>query len=317
MANILSQRAMLMTLSLTAWSARKLDRKITDETNARHGANSDAGRYNKHLLAKETLGEIARLDAEIRAHYYAVTSPWLDREGTRILSSVHAVSELQWFKSKRYEREDAVSRFVSGYPAFVDAAKIRLNGMFNESDYPPASIIAGKFRFAVSCDNIPDSDDFRVAMADGQAEDIKREIEARSNAAVETVIRDCYSRIAEVVGRMSERLKAYKPGVRSRGSVGPMSDDIHDDYVNPRGTAHSPERTEGIFRDSLVENVRDLVALLPALNITGDAALSQIAARMKALTMEDASALRDNVQARETVARDADAILADVQAFLA
>ena len=36
MANILSQRAMLMTLSLTAWSARKLDKRITDETNARH-----------------------------------------------------------------------------------------------------------------------------------------------------------------------------------------------------------------------------------------------------------------------------------------
>ena len=301
MANILSERAMLMTLSLTAWSARKLDRKVTDKVNTDHGASHDAGRWNKQLLSKDALAEIARLDAEIRAHYYAVTSPWLDREGTRILSSVHAVSELQWFKTKRYEREDAVSRFVSGYPSFVDAAKIKLNGMFSEDDYPPASTIAGKFRFAVSVDNVPDSEDFRVAMADGQAEDIKREIEARSNAAVETVIRDCYSRISETVGRMSERLKAYKPKIRTSGPMGDMGD----------------ARAEGIFRDSLVENVRELVALLPALNISGDPALTQIAARMQALTVEDASALRDNVQARETVARDADAILADVQAFLA
>jgi hypothetical protein len=151
-------------------------------------------------------------------------------------------------------------------------------------------------------------------MADGQADDIRREIEARSNAAVECVIRDAYSRIAEVVGRMSERLKAYKPGVRARGNVSPMADDMSN--VLP-GVAHNPERTEGIFRDSLVDNVRELVGLLPALNISGDPALAQIASRMTALCHEDASALRDNVQARESVAREADAILSDVQAFLA
>jgi hypothetical protein len=291
MTNILASRAMLMTLSLTAWTARKLDRKVTDEVAARHNA-VEAGRYNKQLLAKDALAEIARLDAEIRAHYYAVTSPWLDREGTRILSSVHAVKELQWFQAKRHEREDAVARFVAGYPQYVDAARIRLNGMFNESDYPTPNHVASKFRFSVSIDNVPDADDFRVAMADGQADDIRREIEARSNAAVECVIRDCYTRIAEHVGKMSERLKAYKPAV-------------------------GDGKAEGIFRDSLVGNVRDLVALLPALNITSDPALAQIASRMTALCTEDASTLRDLPSVRESVARDADAILSDVQAFLA
>lgn len=291
MANILSQRAMLMTLSLTAWSARKMDKRITDETNSRHGAGHDAGRYNKMLLSKDALAEIAQIDAEIRTHYYQVTSPWLDREGTRILSSVNAVAELQWFQRKRQEREDAVSRFVDGYPQFVESARIRLNGMFSEADYPQASVIGSKFRFSVSVDNIPDSGDFRVEMADGQADDIKREIEARSAAAVETVIRDCYSRIAEHVSRMSVRLKAYKPAV-------------------------GDNRAEGVFRDSLVENVRELVGLLPALNITGDPALAQIASRMTALCQEDAGTLRDLPSVRESVAREADAILADVSAYL-
>jgi len=280
-----------MTLSLTAWSARKLDKRITDETNSRHGAGHDAGRYNKMLLSKDALAEIARIDAEIRAHYYQVTSPWLDREGTRILSSVNAVAELQWFQGKRHEREDAVARFVAGYPDFVRDARARLNGMFSEADYPATSTVAGKFRFSVSVDNVPDAGDFRVEMADGQADDIRREIEARSNAAVETVIRDCYSRIAEHVGKMSERLKAYRPAV-------------------------GDGKAEGIFRDSLVGNVRDLVALLPALNITSDPALSQIAARMQALTVEDAETLRELPAVRESVARDADAILADVTAYL-
>jgi hypothetical protein len=45
--------------------------------------------------------------------------------------------------------------------------------------------------------------------------------------------------------------------------------------------------------------------------------LAQIAERMKSLTIEDATALRDLPAVRESVARDADAILADVTAFLA
>jgi hypothetical protein len=292
MSSILSQRAMLMTVSLTAWSARKIDRRITDETNAANHAAADAGRYNKMLLSKDALAKIQAIDSEIRTHYYAVTSPWLDREGTRILSSVSAATELQWFRDKRHARESAVQDFVDGYPAFVADARQRLNGMFNESDYPTKNAVASKFRFSVSIDNVPDSDDFRVELAGEQADDIRREIEARSKQAVETVVRDCYQRIADHVGRMAERLKAYKPGTEG-------------------------DRAAGTFRDSLVDNVRELVALLPALNVTGDSGIAAIADRLTALCRDDAQILRDNPSVRESVASEADSILAHVSAYLA
>ena len=58
MANVLSSKAMLAGLNITQWAARKVDKKVTRETNDAHGAAHDAGRYNKALIAKEALAAI-------------------------------------------------------------------------------------------------------------------------------------------------------------------------------------------------------------------------------------------------------------------
>ncbi|CAM5998721.1 unnamed protein product [Sphagnum balticum] len=47
--NTLITRAMLASLRISSWSARKYDKRVTEETNRSHGADSDAGRYNKML----------------------------------------------------------------------------------------------------------------------------------------------------------------------------------------------------------------------------------------------------------------------------
>ena len=53
----LSRKAVLVSVNISQWTARKLDREVTDEVNASHGAQKDAGRYNKLLLEKEALAD--------------------------------------------------------------------------------------------------------------------------------------------------------------------------------------------------------------------------------------------------------------------
>ncbi len=43
----LSSRAMLCSLSISMWSARKHDPEASEEIAQRHGAQPDAGRYHK------------------------------------------------------------------------------------------------------------------------------------------------------------------------------------------------------------------------------------------------------------------------------
>ena len=46
----ISARAMLVCLKISAWTARKFDKRVTKEVNEARGASEDAGRYNKMLL---------------------------------------------------------------------------------------------------------------------------------------------------------------------------------------------------------------------------------------------------------------------------
>jgi hypothetical protein len=48
----LSSRAMLCSLSISMWSARKHDPEASQEIAQRHGAQADAGRYHKALFRR-------------------------------------------------------------------------------------------------------------------------------------------------------------------------------------------------------------------------------------------------------------------------
>ncbi len=71
----LSSRAMLCSLSISMWSARKHDREASEEIAQRHGAQADAGRYHKVLLPKEALAEIHKIVSEARQEHYFMTCP--------------------------------------------------------------------------------------------------------------------------------------------------------------------------------------------------------------------------------------------------
>lgn len=290
--NVLSSRAMLCGLRITNWTARKLDKRVTAEVNAEHGASADAGRYNKALLAKDSLAPIVTAANAARSLHYARTLPWLD-DGARLLPAAAYADFAPRMGRLRDEFNAAVDAFVAGYPAYVDAARVRLNGMWRAEDYPAVSEIRSRFSFSVRVLPVPDAGDFRVDVGDAAAAEIRAAVERDTRAALETAMRDAWARVAETVGRMAERLAAYKPG--ADGS-----------------------RAEGIFRDSLVENVRDLAAILPGLNLTNDPALSAVADRMaRELCQHGADDLRESDVLRKATAESAESILADVSAFMA
>lgn len=286
----LSDRAMLASLKISAWSARKLDRKITDETNRLHNASADAGRYNKALLAKDALGELVKLASNARTTHYSLTLPWLD-DGGRILTVAGYETYTAQMAALREQWESAVKSFVDSYPSFVADARVRLNGMFNESDYPTVREVARKFDLRVRMLPVPEADDFRASVGDSQSQFIKSEIEKATREAINDAMKDVWQRVADVVSAMAEKLKAYQP---DKGREG------------------------GVFRDSLVQNIRDLVGILPMLNLTGDPKLTAMCGKLeKELCRYDADALREDDALRNEIADKAAAIFADVSGFMA
>lgn len=291
--NPLARKAVLATLSISQWTARKLDKKITNEVNRQHNATEDAGRYNKLLIEKQHIERLQKVANEARTFHYSRTLPWIDN-GARVLPASLYLDYSRDIGKLKAEFAAAADDFAANFPAYIEARRRDLNGMFDPNDYPHPDEVRSRFTFDVGILPCPDAADFRVDIATEHLSEIEASVEERMKQALAEAMREPVNRIMEVVGRMAERLNAYKPAPKAGG------------------------KAEGVFRDSLVENVRELVGLLPAFNLTGERWLDDIAARIERdLCQEDADTLRENEAARKTVAAQAEAILADVQAFLA
>jgi hypothetical protein len=291
--SILASRAMLRGVSFSQWEGRKLDKAVSDEVNRAKGARADAGRYNKQLVPSEALARVTAAVSAAKAVHRRYTLPWSDN-GLDILPAASVMKYDSEMREVRVEFESAVDAFVAIYPDLVASAPARLAGLYDPRDFPDAENVRGRFSMRVRTMPMPDAADFRVDMSEAQARTIRAELEAESRAALDGAMKDAWQRVADVCTRMVNRLNEYKPATRKG------------------------EKTQGKFTDTLVENVRDLVAVLPAFNLTNDPTLSEITVRLKSdLCTFEAQELRDDSRLREQTAASAQAILDDVSAFLA
>ena len=116
MPSLLSQKAVLASLSISQWSARKLDKKATEEIHARNHAEPHAGRYNKLLITREGLQKVQHAAGEARTFQYAMTQPWMD-DGARLLPSALFIDYANRIRDLKAEFHHADDEFASVFPA--------------------------------------------------------------------------------------------------------------------------------------------------------------------------------------------------------
>lgn len=291
----ITDSAMLATVSISQWSARKLDKKATKDAIDANKAAQHAGRFNKSLLGRDSLAEIQNVVSRARNDFITLTLPWSDT-GTRVLTAVGHPNFMTKMRAHEYAFNAAVAKLVDVYPSYQEQARVDLGEMYNAEEYPDVRDIPKRFGFRVRIDAIPQSSDFRVTASQVSEEEIaaiRADIEQRGRDNIRDAMREVFQRIAETVGHMSEKLKDYQPGTEGK-------------------------RAQSTFKDSLVGNVIELVGLLPSLNLTGDPKISEFAHRMQSdLTFYDAKELREDSNARKLTADKAAAIVRDVSAFIA
>lgn len=281
MPNI-SETCMLVGISAPVWGCEREDKQLRKAIADRWGCAQESVRGGKFLIDPNSLKPVSKIAGEARTRNYHLTLPW-DDKGGRILN-VNGFEqwreEMADFK-RRFEQ--SVMEFCSEYPHLVENARRDLNGLFRQSDYPSAEAIMGKFRFAVRVGKVPEGRDFRTGgLREEEVRAIQEEIEREKDGVVGEAMGEVAERIRGVVRRMMEGLRGY-------------------DEQDRKGTR---------FHDSLVGNVRDLVGVLPNLNLTGDRRITEIADTMRReLGKWDAEGLRGNETARQGVADAAGAVL--------
>jgi hypothetical protein len=288
--NALGERAMLVALSVSIWSARKHDMRISDKVAAEHGADRSMGRYAKHLIPRGLLASVNAANAALRDHHNLNTLAWGD-DGTRILPAANYLG----YQEQQQKLEDDFGRtvrdFVSSYPDYVETSRKALNGLFDSKDYPAPARIKEKFGVRRAFMPVAQPDDFRVRLGDAHVAQIRAEIEARNAELVANANRDLWQRVQEVTSRLVERLSAFQV------------DPVNGSRVHP-------------FRDSLIENVRSLLEIMPRLNITGDVRIERVGQELaEKVARHEPEALREDPHLRAAVVVAASGILAQMEGY--
>lgn len=287
----IADSAMLVYVRVSVWTARKLDKKqskkLTDDANA----TDDAARVNKHLLASadEKLRKVAAQGSKIREYVVAKTVPW-DDAGNRLLPNMTALESVGEIENMVREFDKLVDEFVTEYPVLRAQAIHNLGDMASDTDYPQPDEIRDKFRVRVTYSPVPIKfGDVRNGMTPEQASAWQSHFEGRVKDQVNDALADAWA-------RLRERLEQYS------------------DRLTLRESKEGPK--VGIFRDSMVENLRETLDLLESLNVFGDQRLIDTAAFVRAsIANRDPAQLRGNVES-QVVKTAVDDVLNRMSSFL-
>lgn len=287
----ISERAMLVGLSISMWTGNQVDKDVTDVINTEYKADKKAGRYNKRLVDSQFLEGISSASSKARAAHRILTLPWED-DGTRVLANVGYINYTTIMKDCRIKFEGEVKEFLKDIQPAIDEAKVRLGDMFNLDDYPAAEDLKSKFGFDVEIKPMPDGKDFRTKLSEDAVKAIVKDIERRSDQRLEAAMKDVFARVQDAVSKMTERLREYQP-------------------------AKDGKKASGIIRDTLVYNINELADLMPTLNVTGDPRIDELAAQLKAELVEfSPEILRSDAKVRQATLSKADKILKKVKTYL-
>lgn len=287
----IASSAMLVELSISAWTARKLDKKVSTEVDLGKGTKTRAGNYNKNLLAGTGfLDTIQKYAASARHWHLTQTLPWSDN-GLRLLPMGNFLAYKENLVTLEKNYMALVDKFIVAYPNLVSAAAFQLGDLFDREEYPDVEKVARKFKFGVNYMPVPMSGDFRIDINEEAKSEIMASCEKAYADRLNNAMKDAWTRLHNVLLRMSDRLAV---------------DLVNADEEEDRGKVIKPR----IFKDTMLEEATELVTLLQHFNVTQDPMMEQARQELaKAIENRDSSDLRQDMLAREAVKNKVDAIL--------
>ena len=274
--------AMQVELNISCWTARKLDKRVSEEVDAAKHTKVKAGNYHKHLLAGNPhLDAVVKYAAKVRLWNTQQTIPWSD-SGTRIVTMENLFSGgyKRQLDDHKIEFDRLAANFIGIYPTLISAAAFQLGDLFDRDEYPEVDTLEKRFKFNYSLIPIPTSGDFRIDIAEQAKAELVADYERQFTERLNNAMRDVWDRLYDCLSHMSERLASDDEGKRK------------------------------VFHGTLLTNAQDLITLLSRLNVTNDPKLEQARRDLQAaLVNTDISSLKDSDYVRENVKSKVDDIL--------
>ncbi len=275
----LARNALLACVSISKWGNRKTSKDANAAVEKEFQTEKKATNTSKKLLPdSKELAKVYAVESSIRDLFKANTLPWLT-DGTRILASKNYIDFAREFQAKQNEFTQAVEDFLAVYQLQKTEAQKILGGLYNVNDYPTEKSIRAAFQCTVSYAPLSDVSDFRVELSEA---DKTAYLEAQKSVETEAVAY-CFRQLEGVIRTAVERLE------------------------NP--TAH--------FKNSLINNITELCAVLPRLNVTENADLEAARREIETLVSKvSPETCRVNPGERQSVTQKLKEISEKIGAFM-
>ena len=280
----LNDKALLVQLSISQWTAAKKDKKVTREVALANNAKTGSGSYNKYLLTMDSLGAIKTLVGAVRTKFYHNTLPW-GIEGSQLLPTSNYLGFVNEYRADKATFDRTVDAFVSDYmdEVYCGFANTRrdLGNLFNPNDYPTTEeAIRGKFKMDLAVFPVP-STDFRVSVGSDEMSRIQQDIEQRVSNAAQTAMQEVWQRLYDKVEHIAKKC------------------------ADPKA----------IFHDTMIENAKEICSLLPRLNFADDPNLERMRQNVEALLVHP-QILRNDPDRRRDTAAEMNKILSAMGTFM-
>ena len=278
----LNNDTLVIQLTVRQATMSKRDKKATQDIAISNNAEVSSGNYNKALLPMaESLSNIHKMTTQIRQMYYDNTLPW-GIEGTMILPSKNYLSFMEMYRKAKSQWLVLVDKFINDYPRLIRNAEISLGSLYNASDYPDIDDLQSRFDMNITVMPVP-ADDFRVSIPDNELAQVRADVTTQVESATTKAMHEAWQRLYDRVKHISDKL-------------------------------HDPK---SIFRDTLIDNTRDICDVLKRLNINDDDNLEQLRAEVEqSFTKLHPESLRNDPHLRTRKSNEASDIMKRMGAYM-
>lgn len=283
-SNKLGQKAVLVKFSAGCVGNSRKDIRITADTQARMGMGAKSGRWIKQLFPDEALAPIQGAKNEFYTWLNERCLPWPD-DGFALLPSALAMAVAEREREAKAKWQAAVDSFFDRWQEWVDWGRKEHNGTFDPANYRQDKARRA-MRWACEFRPIPESSHYSSEMA-GLLGQSTGDVDTLVATTTKEAMADLWRRLAAPIQHLVQHIAA----------------------------AESKERTR--YCESLLENIRIISTLVPALNIEQDPALAVFAREIEfAIQGLSVEALRDDKTTRQNTLDKANEILARMAGYI-
>lgn len=244
--------AVLVDLNISVWVGRKTDKKNTKKVVEDAGATSnDAAHVTKKLfVGNPKLEEVMRRATAARAYVADRTLPWMG--DLKLLPMTQYLTFQDDMEDLKAEFDNAVNDFLKDYDIQVSAMAFKLGALFDRKEYPSAHEIRNKFDMSWSISPLPAAGDFRVEAEAELRKNLQRAYQEQMEKRIQSSMTTMWTRLKETLEHMVDRLG-------------------------------ETDGKPNIFRDSMLENAKELVNLLRDFNLANDPKMEQARKQLMAI----------------------------------